>query len=86
MTNKEPAFPGGGPAFPIVDLDLTHPEAAKYMGLTKREIYAAMAMQGLLGSSQTHLDLRGKEGHPSKIVSRWARSFADALIAELEKE
>ena len=78
MTEKEPAFPGGGPAFPIVDLDLTHPEAAKYMGLTKREIFAAMAMQGIISSVPDSL-------LPAD-VAEWSKEFADTLIAELEKE
>lgn len=45
-------------------------------GLTKRELFAAMAMQGLLGQS----------GCVVWDVSEDAVKAADALIAELEKE
>lgn len=45
-------------------------------GLTKREYFAAMAMQGMLA-----------EGHDSfRIVAKHAVDQADALIEELNKE
>lgn len=48
-------------------------------GLTKRELFAAMAMQGLVASEawsdhMNHLD-----------IARWAVSNADALVETLEK-
>lgn len=47
-------------------------------GLTKREYFAAMAMQGLLA---THKNLTHNEVH----VAYWAVKNADVLIAELAK-
>jgi hypothetical protein len=45
-------------------------------GLTKREHFAGLAMQGLLASG-SHGDL--------EMVSKNSRQFADALLAELDK-
>lgn len=45
-------------------------------GLTKREYFAAMAMQGLLAL----------EGYSFQGAAKDAVTAADALIAELEKE
>jgi len=53
----------------------------KYSGLTKREHFAAMAMQGIIASG----NLRGKREGLSEGVSRVAIEYADALLAELEK-
>lgn len=46
-------------------------------GLTKRELFAAMAMQGLLTNPEFSASLR---------EANWAVKAADALIAELTKE
>ena len=50
-------------------------------GLTKREYFAAMAMQGVISNSNINGDLFG-EGE----VAVSALALADALIAELNKE
>lgn len=47
-------------------------------GLTKRELFAAMAMQGILSSRHDSFNDYG--------ISYYARMHADALIAELNKE
>jgi hypothetical protein len=47
-------------------------------GLTKRELFAAMAMQGLLADPYT--------SGSHQIVADESIKFADALIAELAKE
>lgn len=48
------------------------------VGLTKREYFAAMAMQGYCGTG----DIGNKiPGH----LATWAVDMADALLAELEK-
>lgn len=50
-------------------------------GLTKRELFAAMAMQGMLAdASDNYLSERGY------IYAEIAVKRADALIAELNKE
>lgn len=50
-----------------------------YNGLSKREYFAAMAMQGIL-SDQTYV-----RPNSTEEVSRCAVAMADALIAELNK-
>ena len=52
----------------------------EHLGLTKREYFAAKAMQGLLAN--THV---GGNGNRECDVAKWAVSHADALLAELEK-
>lgn len=46
-------------------------------GLTKREYFAAMAMEGLLSRPETH-------GHYGDFAG-WSVQYADALLAELAK-
>ena len=50
-------------------------------GLTKRELFAAMAMQGILGNAywNEHGD------YTPEGVAKSARDYADALLAELAK-
>ena len=54
-----------------------------HLGLTKREMFAMHAMQGLLSSSSDSDGIWTNEG-PSFIASE-AVAFADALLAELDK-
>lgn len=72
MTNKS----GNEPAYPThVDFQATKVE--DYMGLTKREYFAACALQGLLANHTIGDDERCAE---------WAVQHAGLLISELEKE
>ena len=49
-----------------------------YLGVTKREYFAAMAMQGFISA--------GCQGMPpSGTVADYAVEYADALLAELDK-
>lgn len=48
---------------------------AEFAGLTKREYFAAMAMQGILAKSDA----------PMSYAARDAVMFADELLAELER-
>jgi len=50
-----------------------------YAGLTKREYFAAKAMQGMLATR----DYIGTEY--AKPCAKFAVTYADALLAELEK-
>jgi hypothetical protein len=61
-----------GPAFPLISDDGFIINA----GLTKREYFAAMALQGLLANSNIQLD--GASANTAIL-------FADALIEELSK-
>jgi len=68
-------------AFPLYEMEQA--------GLTKREYYAAIAMQGLLSAIYTNKEMinefmKRETGQDS--VSRNAVGYADALIKELEKE
>jgi len=54
-------------------------------GLTKREYFAAMAMQGLLSVQDLVIDIR-QDSTIFTVVSHNATRYADALIAELQKE
>lgn len=59
----------GGPAFPVVDLDITKE------GMTLRDYFAAKAMQGLMASSV--------EATPAEFASR-SYQVADAMLAARE--
>ena len=55
----------------------------KHKGLTKREYFAAMAMQAIMGKEAlSHPEHR----HPKFVVCEAAVELADALIAKLNKE
>lgn len=62
------------PAFPTLK-DPMNPFDQSMPGLTKREYFAAMAMQGLLRV----------DDHGPDRIAEWAISYADALIEELVK-
>lgn len=67
-------------AFPIAGTEdrngnVTYPE----FGLTKREYFAAKAMQGHLANSSYPLSV------PGDTYAVWAVAMADMLIAELNK-
>ena len=73
------------PAMPLTDAeqwwDPTKPELGNYYanGLTKREHFAGLAMQGLI-------TLTGSFGADEEITARRCLKMADALLAELDKE
>jgi hypothetical protein len=50
---------------------------------TRRELFSAMALQGILASQSA--ESHGEPGRLSEVV-QWARTYADALIAELTRE
>lgn len=53
-------------------------------GLTKREYFAGLAMQALVGNNAAMAQAQ-REGNPDKMAAKVALIMADALIAELEK-
>jgi hypothetical protein len=75
MTEKAKKL-GNEPAHPIYGTDETPIYACK-CGLTKREFFAAKAMQGLLADP----DLT-----KFKEITYWAVQCADDLLEELSKE
>ncbi len=66
-------------AFPyhLLDVPLADARNPKYLGLTKRELFAAMAMQGLVLRLQVETN--------SVLLAQAAVIQADALLAELAK-
>lgn len=76
MNNNEPVF-------------AEHPPGGYYKpGLTKREYFAAMAMQGFLGGNQRLGDMfpYKPRGTFAEAIAVAALSYADALLNELNKE
>ncbi len=68
-------------AFPLFGTDFVG-DRFRVNGLTKRELFAAMAMQGLL----SNLASLRREGFRDSDIREFAIFNADALIAELAKE
>lgn len=69
--------------------DMAYPIEAKgyepTFGLTKREQFAAMALQGLISDGHTMWDNQSLQGNPINIA-QLSVEMADALINELNKE
>lgn len=55
-----------------------------YHGLTKREYFAAIAMQGLLASPNFKIDVQSSVSVSEQFAIS-ATKYADALLAELDK-
>ena len=71
------------PNEPAFNYDIGHPEE----GLTKREYFAALAMQGLISNLSAYVQVHQKSsGHELNYPTMdTAVIIADALIAELNK-
>ena len=83
------------PAFPVSTLIGGHQDGERtwqFPGLTKRELFAAMAMQGMLAGAWTVDDMADYDGEPEAfrehqaLVGAACVSYADALIAALNAE
>lgn len=77
------------PAYPVSCVDddgyMTGTQS-QISGLTKREMFAMAAMQGILS---TDITVHAKNVHSDHLVSHLSRkavAFADALLAELERK
>lgn len=73
---------GNEPAFPSFKKEGEWTSLQPVGGLTKRELFAAMAMHGLLSYPWPDLSPVNEE---TKLPQR-ALYYADALIAELDKK
>lgn len=75
---------GNKPAYPISEeqTDRIDSNVKIYSGLTKREYFAAMAMQGILANEQLRYSLcrPGRSG-----IQIYALQQADALLQELDQ-
>lgn len=68
-------------SFPYVELDTYSGKPCnQHFGLTKRELFAAMAMQGILANPEI------TKNHKDLNIEQAAIKCADALIAELNRE
>jgi hypothetical protein len=65
------------PAFSVIEFDDLGLSKIAGVGLTKREYFAAMAMQGIISDST---------GLAFEEIAHDAVRFADALIAALERK
>lgn len=70
-------------AFPIAK---TGPNDSVQYGLTKRELIAAMAMQGMLSTGNCSVASPSQLPELYKQVAEYATAQADALIAALSPE
>jgi hypothetical protein len=68
---------GNDMAFPVVLETTRTPNDSEQLGLTKREYFAAMAMQGLLATETADDSFTGT------TVAKRSVAFADALLARL---
>ena len=71
MKNNEPAFPNG---------EMENNISPQHYGLTKRELFAGLAMQGFCANNHAW------EEKDHNGVAEISRAYADALLAELAKE
>ena len=71
MNSKEPAFP-------LVETEAVRESVS--LGLTKREYFAGLAMQGLISKTGFTTTYENKQ----KNLAQEAVKFADSLLSELE--
>lgn len=76
---NNPFEAGGGTAFPLVYDDETKGTREIHSGMTLRDWFAGMAMQGLLAD-------RSWEAITINQVAGFAYTLADALLKERSKE
>lgn len=80
-------IPNGADGRPRMASDLDNPN--QVIGLTKRELFAGMAMQAILsrkvGHNAVYLDEAGRPTYPAMAMANLAVESADALLATLEK-
>lgn len=70
-----------------IDGNWTKDPIEKYSGLTKREYFAALAMQGLLSNSEITLSLKSKIENDyipiPDLVAKYSLEYADSLLSQL---
>mgnify|MGYP003423246779 FL=1 len=70
------------PVFPVQDMSKT-----QWPGLRERDLFAAMAMQGLAAAQPDHWSLPENERRArNAVLALQAVDLADALIEELSRE
>lgn len=74
MNREQSIYNGNEPANPIKDSNFYR------LGLTKREHFAGLAMQGYCVGEYT-----GQSGMSVESIAKWSIEMADALLIELRK-
>jgi hypothetical protein len=72
------------PAMPVTVAQTWSGNSEMYLGLTKRELFAMAAMQGLLSQGADLNGMRGYEGWREQFAKETVE-FADSLLSELEQ-
>lgn len=71
------------PAYPLTDLPHSKDDKhGDYDGLTKREYFAAMAMQGLCANLNVSSDTTSE--YTAQLYANYAVNIADELLKQLE--
>ena len=69
-------------AFPCLETDSIGNPLREHLGLTKREYFAGLAMQGMISSNQ-NLNLSIEE---AQCIASQSVQFADELLKQLDNE
>ena len=76
----------GGPAFPLSEDLLRHPDPRHVMGMTLRDYFAAKAMQGMLANGDWVTNMTNATGKEAdEVVGIAAYEVADAMLRERAK-
>jgi len=75
----------GGPAFPVTPMDSGGQIATTIMGMSLRDLFAGMALQGLATQDDWYVGTTEKPYNPWPFVAQQAYDMADAMI-EARKE
>lgn len=67
-------------ALKLLDYEMEEVNGEDLVGLTKREYFAAMAMQGILAGGAYYMEQSEQNG-----IAEDSTRLADALLAELDK-
>lgn len=73
-----------GPAFSYLTVDPWH-KSHVHPGMTKREYFAANAMQAILSNPYVNQQTGPMCEAGNDYIAKWAINQADALLKELEK-
>lgn len=78
----------GGPAFPVPEVlieseSICHPSA--YQGMSIRDWFAGMALQGILASPRTPVNKSGEASGDSETIAYLSYVMADAMLKERER-
>lgn len=73
------------PAFQKSIIPLPDGSSENGFGLTKREYFAAMAMQSIIPSYMSKPVSLNDTDSVQRLVSQWAIKFADELLKRLEE-